>query len=103
MGRSLLCAIAILVFSFAIPANAEHRVFTLTITNTTTGQSRNVTSTLDDIQYPSYHPISKDETIAIADSWMCWERSDISQDITQKLCPSPRAPASTAPKTPTAK
>jgi len=75
----------------ALPALAEYRVFELVITNTTSGQSRKVKSTLDDIQYPTYHPVRKDETIAIEDTWMCWNRSDISQDPSQRFCPNPKA------------
>lgn len=75
-------------------AEAEYRVFQLAIQDTVTGQTRVVTSTLDDIQYPEYNPIKKTETIAINDTWMCWKRSDHSQDPAQKYCPNPRGPAS---------
>lgn len=74
---------------------AEYRVFDLEITNTETGQTRNVLSTLDDIQYPGYYPLRAQETIRISDTWMCWKRSD----HFQRYCPNPnntdlnRAPA----------
>jgi hypothetical protein len=50
-----------------------------------------VLTTLDDIQYPGYHPLNADETIAIQDTWRCWERSDGFKDI----CPNPRATTNT--------
>jgi hypothetical protein len=76
---------------------AEYRVFELSIENEA-GQARTVLSTLDDLQYPSYYPIKKTEKVTIQDSWMCWKRSDHSQDPAQRFCPNPRGPASaTAP------
>lgn len=83
-----------LVFSFiTVNVKAEYRVFELNIENEN-GQSRTVLSTLDDIQYPSYHHLRKGEKVTIQDSWMCWKRSDHSQDPAQRYCPNPRDPAS---------
>jgi hypothetical protein len=87
-------------------AKAEYRAFRLSITDSMTGQSREVTSNLDDIQYPTYYHLKQAETIKIQDTWMCRKRSDLSQDIYQRVCPSPHAeaadgrlPASTSPGT----
>ena len=84
-------------FSFiTVNARAEYRVFELAIENEA-GQTRTVLSTLDDLQYATYHPIKTSEKITIQDSWMCWKRSDVSQDVLQRLCPNPRGPASASP------
>jgi hypothetical protein len=92
------------ILSLSATASAEYRVFELTITSES-GQTRTVQSTLDHLQYSSYHPVKKDEKVEIAATWMCWTRSDVSQDPAQRYCPNPhpggaRAPASTAPKAP---
>lgn len=80
---------------FAVTARAEYRVYVLKIEDSTTGQSRAVTTTLDDLQYPGYYPVRASETVSIAETWMCrYTRSDFSQDVEQKYCPNPRAPAS---------
>ncbi|MES2855345.1 MAG: hypothetical protein V4692_05760 [Bdellovibrionota bacterium] len=84
----------------ALPAQAEYRVFELKLTNSTTGQLRSVITTLDHLQYSTYYPVKKDETIEIADTWMCWMRSDPSQDPAQRFCRSPRAPAAVTPPAP---
>lgn len=54
---------------------AEYRAFLLEINNGQ-GVSRQVISTLDDIQYPAYHPLQAGEELTLVDTWMCWERSD---------------------------
>ena len=57
-------------------AFAEYRVYQLEIENSETGQTRNVQSTLDHIQYPRYYPLERDEVISYVDSWMCWENTN---------------------------
>lgn len=54
---------------------AEYRVYELNIVNEKTGKSRKVYSTLDWIQYPEYHHLSRDERVELVDHWMCWKRS----------------------------
>ena len=84
--------------AFAVTAGAEYRVYILKIDDSTTGQSRVVTTTLDDLQYPEYFPVRLNEKVSIAETWKCRHtRSDISQDVEQKYCPNPRSPASTTP------
>jgi hypothetical protein len=92
---SMAARLALFVlFSFAtVNVRAEYRVYELVIENEN-GQGRTVLSTLDDLQYSTYNPVKKNETIKLQDSWMCWERNDLSQDVLQKYCPNPRAPAS---------
>jgi hypothetical protein len=53
----------------------EYRVFELRIVNDKTKKARTVYSTLDGIQYPQYHHLSRDERIEVLDHWMCWKRS----------------------------
>ena len=82
---------------FAARAMAEYRVYILTIEDSTSGQSRSVTTTLDDRQYPEYYPVRLSERVSIAETWKCRHtRSDLSQDVEQKYCTNPRAPASAA-------
>lgn len=92
-----LIYIAILAagIGFVASARAEYRVFVLKIEDSTTGQSRNVTTTLDHIQYPEYYPVRATEKVSISETWMCRNRSDVSQDVAQKYCTNPRGPAST--------
>ena len=83
------------VFLVCAVATAEYRVFVLKIDDSTSGQSRFVTTTLDHLQYAEYYPVSSKEKVSISETWMCrYTRSDISQDVDQKYCPNPRAPAS---------
>ena len=66
---------------------AEYRAFELKITNQTTGTERTITSTLDDLQYPRYHPLGRDELITYVDSWMCFDNmSDF-----KAACPKPNS------------
>lgn len=76
-----------------LPALAEYRAFELAITDTRTGKTRLVTSVLDDIQYPGYHPIHRYETIAIQATWMCWGR----QGDFKAICRNPRADDASGP------
>jgi hypothetical protein len=83
---------AIIFLCLTSTAHAEYRVYLLSIGSANgpkTGKSREVTTTLDDQQYVGYFPLKLGETIVIADSWMCWQRSDLSQDPEQKYCPKP--------------
>ena len=62
---------------------AENRVFELKITNTKTKTSRKVYSTLDELQYPFYNHLSRDEYVERVDHWMCWRRP---QSMYDPLC-----------------
>lgn len=97
MPRSLVWVVWIIVAGglHCLPARAEYRVFRLVISNIDTGQSRTVMSTLDDIQYPMYHHMASNESIAIEASWMCWRRSD----HLRPLCAQPSLSAPIAPST----
>lgn len=70
-------------------AHAEYRAYRLAIVDSKTGVKRTVVSILDDQQYPTYHHVKRDEQISIEAHWRCRERSDISQDPLQKICPQP--------------
>ena len=96
MRQRLLGLVFILATTFGADfAHADYRVFTLKIEDSTTGQSRTVNTTLDHLQYGMYYPVHPTEQVTIAATWMCRNyRSDVSQDIEQKYCPNPRAPAS---------
>ena len=91
-------AVFLVVSFITVNVRAEYRVFELSIENES-GQARTVLSTLDDIQYPTYYPVKKSEKITIQDSWMCWTRSDHSQDPAQRYCSNPRSPANAASPT----
>lgn len=66
---------------------ADYRVYELTISNTTTGEQRQVLSTLDHLQYPTYYPLQPNENIEYTDSWMCFGNySDF-----KPYCPNPKA------------
>lgn len=89
--------LAIFIFFALIPgAHAEYRVFQLVITDSTSGKSRTVVGTLDDLQYSQYHYVKTTETIALADTWMCWKRSD----NFQPHCPNPKATGPSANSVP---
>ncbi len=66
-------------------AQAEYRAYRLSITKE--GQSREVISNLDQLQYPGYYPLATDESIEYVDSWMCWER----QGVDVPPCPDPKS------------
>lgn len=66
---------------------ADYRVYELNVSNQVTGESRVVTSTLDQIQYPSYYPLQPNESIAYKQSWMCF--GNFSKF--KKHCPNPKA------------
>lgn len=76
----------IFIILIPIPASlAEYRAYELVIENPESGTTRKVITTLDPMQYPSYHPVKQDEKVSLARSWMCWGASDYHQDI----CPAP--------------
>ncbi len=64
-----------LLFFIPQTLSAEYRVFELKIINEKTQKERTVYSTLDWLQYPEYHHLSRDERIELVDHWMCWKRS----------------------------
>jgi len=81
MGRFLII-LAINVFCSS--AFAEYRVFELKIVHVDEDTERSVLSTLDQYQYPSYHPVSLRERIDLVDHWLCPERTN-----GKELCPKP--------------
>jgi hypothetical protein len=90
--RELLFVFGISVIVSGLVASevrAETRVYELLITDTENGNTRVVTSTLDNYQYPGYHHVKPTEIVEIQDSWMCWKRSD----HYQRHCPKPDRPA----------
>ena len=95
---------AVFLFLFIFQnIHAEYRAFELTITNSTTNQSRVVQTTLDHIQYPMYFHLQKDDRIQIASTWMCRNRTDQFMPICEKpaaLQP-PASPPSTGSQTAT--
>lgn len=94
----LLFSIESLISLSASTAFAEYRAYLLTISNLTSGQARNVISTLDHIQYPGYFHLKKAESITLTDTWMCWGR----HGENQRPCMNPRANTDTAPSSRTA-
>lgn len=52
-------------------ASAEYRVFVLNISNKETGESREVTSTLDPLQYKTYYKVEPGSKITYNETWMC--------------------------------
>ncbi len=98
MVRRLIVASS-LALSFSVNARAEYRAYELAVVHEGTGNARTVVSTLDDLQYPSYHPLNPGERVVIRATWMCWARSDHFKAI----CPDPKAGAGpTANSTPAA-
>ena len=88
--RAFFILIALVITPQA--ARADYRVFILQISDASTGQTRTVTTTLDDLQYATYYPVHPNERVSIQTHWKCrnW-RSDLSQDPEQRYCPNPRA------------
>jgi len=83
-----------LVFTSQQNARAEYRAFELRIDNTEKGTSRPAFSTFDQIQYPRFYPLAKNEVIHYVDSWMCFEN----MSNFRKMCAKPdRAPAAASP------
>lgn len=71
----ILILLVIFAVSFqGIAARAEYRVFKLEITSED-GKSREVTTTLDHLQYRQLHPLNKGESVKYTDTWMCWENT----------------------------
>jgi hypothetical protein len=64
-------ALFIVVLLLSVNGHAEYRAFELLIENTEKNTSRTVISNMDQLQYPSYYPLQKNETIQYVDSWMC--------------------------------
>ena len=67
-------------------ARAEYRAYILGIGDPqNAAAARNVTTTLDDLQYPGYYYIKKGDKVWIQETWMCWKRGD----EFEKICPNP--------------
>lgn len=77
-----------------LKANAEYRAYELKIEDTEKGKSRTVVSTLDNLQYPRFYPLEKNEVISYVDSWMCRENT-----ANKPICPKPSESPVTTPKT----
>lgn len=56
-------------------AMAEYRVYKLAIINVDTQSKREVISSLDQYQYPDYHPVGQRERVDLLNHWMCWNRT----------------------------
>lgn len=97
MRALLLTAILTLVLILTSkPASAEYRVFKLSISDENGAVQRQVLSTLDHLQYPTYYPLRPGEQIQYVDSWMCWERGNGFKNY----CPSPKNQTDSKPRNP---
>lgn len=70
-----------------LSARSEYRAFELQIEDTEKGKSRTVFSTLDQLQYPRFHALEKNEVIRYVDSWMCFENMSQFRPICKKPDP----------------
>lgn len=77
---------------FPVLAFGEYRAYELTLTNSTNGRTRTVTSTLDQYQYPEYKHLATGETASYVTSWMCYGRTN-----NQAICNKPDATATPTP------
>jgi hypothetical protein len=77
-----------IILATLLPATtkAEYRAFELGFEDTKTKAKRKTISTLDDIQYPTYHYVKNSELIKINSTWMCKTRADFDVEI----CPRPK-------------
>ena len=74
--------ILLLITLIPIPSSiAEYRAFELLIEDTQTGAQRTVVSTMDHLQYSTYYPLNKNETVRYVRSWMYWGTTDYHQSI----------------------
>jgi len=71
-------------------AHSEYRLYRLKITNTTTQASRTVTTTLDNVQYRTYHQVHPTESVTIDAHWWCWDRP--AEKYPRDYCPQPSGP-----------
>ncbi len=95
---SLTIIFTMLFLALASPkASAEYRAFELKITDTEKNKDRAIISTLDNLQYPRYYPLNKNESIAYVDSWMCYENMS---DFTKTCAKPDRDMATEMPTTP---
>lgn len=92
---TIVIALTLAVFVFPDLVLGEYRAYELRITNTATGVTRTVASTLDNLQYPTYHPLQASEIIEYVDSWMCYGNTSNFRAICPK--PDPLAQSVTTP------
>jgi hypothetical protein len=86
--RTLLSFLFTLIALLIAPnAHAEYRAFLLRITNVTTGEYRNVISSLDPLQYYGYYTIRTDEKVTYDQTWLCPGRTSH-----QLICDPPEIP-----------
>ena len=101
---TLVIVITFAVFVFPDLVLGEYRAYELGITNTSTGDTRTVVSTLDNLQYPGYYPLQASEVIQYEDSWMCYGNTSQFRPICPKpavsLTPQPPATVQKASATP---
>lgn len=64
------------LFIFGNYASAEYRAFELEITDTESGNSRRVLTTMDHLQYSTYYPVKASEQVFYVTSWMCKGRTN---------------------------
>lgn len=62
----------LVLFFIPLFARAEYRAYRLQISNQ--GQSREVITNFDHLQYPQVYPLESGESVAYLNSWMCWGR-----------------------------
>jgi|SaaInlStandDraft_5_1057022.scaffolds.fasta_scaffold168749_2 hypothetical protein len=79
---------------------ADYRVFQLAITDTNTGKSRMVHSTLDQYQYPTYHHVKLAEQISYITSWKCLGNNSHFRQLCKNPSEGPVFGPARAPATP---
>jgi len=81
---AMALALTIAITLITLGAHAEYRAFELAIENTEKGTTRTVITTFDQLQYPKYHPVDKNEVVRYVDSWMCFENMSHFKPTCQK-------------------
>lgn len=77
-------------------AKAELRAFRLKIKDAANGTEREVITRFDHEQYPMYNYLRRTEVVTIAQTWMCYDRSDYKG----QLCPPPAESPATQDRSP---
>lgn len=73
------------IFLLPLMALAEYRVFQLQLRNPANEVTKEFQSTLDPLQYPTYHPVPQGFFLTYSDTWMCKGRTN-----EKELCPNPK-------------
>jgi hypothetical protein len=80
----------LLIILFPLFAQGEYRAYILAISKE--GNTRQVLTNFDHVQYTGIHPLDEGETIELVDSWMCWG----SQGEGVPICQDPKNPQPTS-------